>query len=171
MKRKIGLISDTHGYMDERIEHHLGMCDEIWHAGDVGDPTVLDRLERLAPLRGVYGNIDGTAVRKRFPEIEKMDFDGLKIAMIHIAGPLGRYTPQTRALIQDFKPDVLVCGHSHILRVKRDEKLNLLYINPGAAGRHGFHKMRTLCRFDIHDGKLEHFEAIELGPRSTQSIH
>lgn len=157
--------------MDERIEHHLGMCDEIWHAGDVGDPSVLDRLEQLAPLRGVYGNIDGTPVRKRFPEIEKMEFDGLKVLMIHIAGPLGRYTPQTRALISDYQPDVLVCGHSHILRVKRDDKLNLLYINPGAAGRHGFHKMRTLCRFDINDGKLEQFEAIELGPRSTQSIH
>lgn len=171
VKRKIGLISDTHSYMDERIAHHLGICDEIWHAGDVGDPSVLDRLEQIAPVRGVYGNIDGTDIRKRLPEVEVMEFDGLIVLMIHIAGPLGSYSPQTRSLIEKHRPDVLICGHSHILRVKRDDKVNVMYINPGAAGRHGFHKVRTLCRFEINDGKLEQFEAVELGPRSSQAIH
>ena len=168
---KIGLISDTHGYIDERIEHHLSMCDEIWHAGDVGDQVVLDRLEAIAPVKGVHGNIDGTSVRKRLPEWELNEYDGLRVLMIHIAGPLGKYSPQTRALVQEHKPDVLVCGHSHILRVKRDDRFNLIYLNPGAAGRHGFHKVRTLCRFEIKNGKLEQFEAIELGPRSAKSVH
>lgn len=168
---KIGLISDTHSYMDERILHHLSTCDEIWHAGDVGDPTVLDELESVATVSGVYGNIDGTSVRKRLPEFVVRDIEGLRFLMIHISGPMGRYSPQTRALINEHNPDVIVCGHSHILRVKRDEKMGLMYLNPGAAGRHGFHKVRTLCRFEIIDGKLEQFEAIELGPRSAKAVH
>ena len=166
----IGLISDTHGYLDDRILHHLKECDEIWHLGDVGDPTVLDQLEALAPLRGVHGNIDGTAVRKRLPAFDVLEFDALRILMIHIAGPMSRYSPECRKLITQHLPDVLICGHSHILKVKRDEKMGLMYINPGAAGRHGFHKVRTLCRFEVNSGRLEHFEAIELGPRSAQPV-
>jgi putative phosphoesterase len=156
--------------MDDRMLHHLKSCDEVWHLGDVGDPSVIDALESVSSLRLVWGNIDGQAVRTRSKEFEIFRLEGLKFILIHIAGPLGKYTPQLRKLLQSERPDVLVCGHSHILRIKRDERFNLMYLNPGAAGKHGFHKVRTLCRFTIDDGKLTDFEVVELGPRSTQAV-
>lgn len=168
---KVGLISDTHSYIDSRIEHHLSGCDEIWHAGDVGHPSVIDRLEAIAPVIGVHGNIDGTEVRSRFPEIIEMNHSGLKVLMVHIAGSIGRYNPGVRNAIRSFEPTVLVCGHSHLMKVMRDDQFNLLYMNPGAAGIHGFHKVRTLCRFEINDGKLLNLEVVELGLRSSQPVH
>lgn len=168
---KIGLISDTHSYMDDRILHHLEGCDLILHAGDVGDPMVITRLEKVAQTRGVYGNIDGTAVRKIWPEFDLVRCNGVPILMIHIAGAVGNYNARTRALIKEHTPQVLICGHSHILKVAQDQRFKLLHINPGAAGRHGFHKMRTLIIMEAHDGALSDLKVIELGPRSAKSVH
>mgnify|MGYP003706163363 FL=1 len=168
---KIGLISDTHGHMDERIAHHLEYCDEIWHAGDIGKSSVLDELELLAPVHAVYGNIDSTDVRKRTPECIIEERQGLKIAMIHIAGSFGKYNNQTKEIIEAHNPGLLICGHSHILKIKFDSDNKLLYLNPGAAGRSGFHHIRTLCRFDIVEGEIQNMEAIELGSRSSQTVY
>ncbi|MDA9267195.1 metallophosphatase family protein [Salibacteraceae bacterium] len=168
---KIGLISDTHGYMDDRIAHHLEYCDEIWHAGDIGKSSVIEQLESLAPVKAVYGNIDGTDVRKMTPELLIEERQGLKIAMIHIAGSFGKYNTQTKEIIQAHNPGLLICGHSHILKIKFDSDNKLLYLNPGAAGRSGFHHIRTLCRFDIVEGEIQNMEAIELGSRSSQTVY
>lgn len=168
---KIGLISDTHGYIDDRILHHLADCDLVWHAGDVGKNQVIDTLESEKTTLGVYGNIDDTLIRSRWPEYVFEEIEGVKILMIHIAGAIERYNEKTRALIKKHQPDVLICGHSHILKVKRDQRFNLMHMNPGAAGNHGFHKVRTLLKFDIENGRLANLQAIELGPRSTKSVH
>lgn len=167
---KIAIISDTHSYIDDRILHHIKNCDEVWHAGDVGNPSVIDAIKKVCKLRCVYGNIDDQRIRTDWNEIETFNAAGLRILMIHIAGSVGKYNQKTRALISDFRPDILVCGHSHILKIQRDEQFNLLHINPGAAGNHGFHRVRTICRFEIIDGKPRNLQVIELGSRSTQSI-
>lgn len=168
---KIGLISDTHGYMDDRIVHHLSGCDHIIHAGDVGNMAVIDRLAPLATLSCVYGNIDGTAIRSQFPESLLLSLEGIRALVIHIAGPFEKYNAKVRALIEEHAPEVLICGHSHILKIARDKRFNLTYMNPGAAGNQGFHKMRTLCRFEAAAGTIKNLEIIELGPRSAQAIH
>lgn len=163
--KRIGLISDTHGYHDERIAHHLSACDEIWHAGDIGTPQVSDQLSAMKPLRAVYGNIDGAELRRMHPVELHFEIEGLTIWMTHIAGRPGAWAKGIPQLIALRKPDVLICGHSHILKVQRDPRFNLLYINPGAAGIHGFHKMRTLLRFTIDAGQITDMEAVELGLR------
>ena len=163
---KIGLLSDTHGYIDDRILHHLSNCDEIWHAGDIGTVEVSDRLEGFKPLRAVYGNIDGDKLRRIHPVEQHFVGDGITFWMTHIVGRPGRYSKGIPELIRRRKPDVLICGHSHILKVTRDPVFDLLYINPGAAGVHGFHKTRTLLRFDIKEGKITNMEVVELGPRA-----
>jgi putative phosphoesterase len=166
--KKIGLLSDTHGYLDERILHFLSGCDEIWHAGDFGGGfSVAEGLEKIAPLKAVYGNIDGADIRSSFPEVMRFECEGMKILMIHIAGSPGKYFPNVRHHIEENRPDVFVCGHSHIIKVMRDPKYNFLYINPGAAGKHGFHKVRTLLLFEIDKGKIAGFKVIELGPRAS----
>ncbi|WP_400190261.1 metallophosphoesterase family protein [Hymenobacter sp. B81] len=163
---RIGLLSDTHGYLDDRIVHHLRDCDEIWHAGDVGAESVLDQLEAVGPrLRAVFGNIDGRAVRLRCPETLVFDAAGLKVLITHIGGYPGRYAPPVRPLLQRERPGLFICGHSHILRAMPDRPLGLLHLNPGAAGRHGFHKVRTLLRFQIEQGQVQQLQAVELGPR------
>ena len=165
--RKIGIISDTHGYMDDRIAHHLEKCDEIWHAGDIGNIAVTDALAKIAPVRGVYGNIDGGVLRTVFPLNQIFKIDGLKVFMTHIASTPGRYPARVNAEIREHKPDIFVCGHSHICLVKQNPNFNLLHINPGAAGIQGFHQMRTLLRMDIHEGKIVNLEVVELGKRSS----
>ncbi len=164
--RKIGLISDTHSYLDQSVFKYFVLCDEIWHAGDIGNPYVLDQLEAFKPVTAVYGNIDDQAIRLRAPEKQILEIEGLKIYMIHIGGTPPRYA---RGVLEDLrteKPDLFICGHSHILKVMPDKALNkMIYMNPGAAGHHGFHRMRTLLRFDLSDGKIENLEAIELGKR------
>ena len=162
---KIGLISDTHGYIDDQILSALKGSDEIWHAGDVGEWSVIERLEEIATVRGVYGNIDSSEVRNRFPEDNVFEVDGLRVTMTHIGGYPGKYSKHARELISHSRPNVFICGHSHILKVMPDQKNNLLHMNPGAAGRAGFHVMRTLIRFEIHDGRPCNLEAIELGKR------
>ncbi len=163
--KRIGILSDTHGFFDEKIVRYFDDVDEIWHAGDIGTIAVTDKLSALKPLVAVYGNIDGTDLRTSFPEYEILEREGCKILLIHIAGATGKYTPQTRKLIQQHKPDILVCGHSHIVKVVKDENFHLLYINPGAAGVHGFHKMKTILRFEIENGKPQNMQLIELGKR------
>ncbi|WP_139920613.1 metallophosphoesterase [Hymenobacter sp. DG01] len=163
--KKIGLLSDTHSYLDDRILHHLRGCDEIWHAGDFGTAEVAETLETVAPLRGVYGNIDGQDVRRTQPLVQNFEVEGLRVLMTHIGGYPGHYSPAGRTLVQQERPGLFISGHSHILKVMPDHKLGLLHLNPGAAGRHGFHKVRTLLRFEVAEGKVQHLQVIELGPK------
>jgi uncharacterized protein len=167
---KIGILSDTHSYLDERILHHLADCEIILHAGDIGQITVADQLAEIGLLKAVYGNIDDTKVRIAYPEFEVIETAGVKVLIIHIAGAIGRYNTKTRELIKAHKPDVLVCGHSHILKVARDSAFNLLHVNPGAAGKHGFHRMRTLLKVEAVGGEWKNLQVVELGLRSAQSI-
>ena len=164
---RIGLLSDTHGHLDDRILHHLEDCDEIWHAGDIGNEEVAKTLEDIKPLRAVWGNIDGGNLRIWYRENELFVIDGLKIWLTHIGGYPGRYNPKIRSMIYEKKPDLFICGHSHIVKVMRDKKTpNLLHINPGAAGKTGIHKIRTMVKFDITGGKIKDLKVIELGKRA-----
>lgn len=161
----IGLLSDTHGYFDESLSTHFEKCDEIWHAGDIGDVNVITSLKQLAPVCAVYGNIDDLVIRKEYAEDLWMERGGLQIWITHIAGRPPRYNPRIGKILRERKPGVLVCGHSHICEVKKDEKYNLLFINPGAAGQQGFHRMRTALRLDLGEGRVRKLEVIELGLR------
>ena len=163
--KKIGIISDTHNYLDEQVFEYFKNVDEIWHAGDIGTSMITDKLKNFKPLRVVFGNIDGHELRAQFPEDLIFKIDDCKIFITHIAGAVGVYNQRVREIIKQEKPNILVCGHSHILKIMRDEKFNLLHINPGAAGVHGFHKMKTILRFEIENGKPQKMELIELGLR------
>ena len=161
---KIGLLSDTHNYLDPRISHYFSDCDEIWHAGDFGTLSICKQLEKIAPLCGVYGNIDGEEIRKQFPPHQRFDRDGINIWMTHIGGVPGRYCIPIRDEIETNPPDMFICGHSHILKIARDQSLNkMLYVNPGAAGKQGFHLYRTAVRFEISAGKIKNMEVINMG--------
>ncbi|WMN11261.1 metallophosphoesterase family protein [Marivirga salinae] len=164
---KIGLISDTHGFWDDDIPKYFKDCNEIWHAGDVGEAgQIIENLSKIAPTLVVYGNIDTPDFQRTYPENLFIEREGVKIFMTHIGGKPPSYNPRVRKLIQSEKPNVFICGHSHILRAMPDPKHgNLLYLNPGAAGNQGFHKMRTMMRFEINKGKVEKLEVIELGKR------
>ena len=164
---KIALLSDTHGYMGSDITDMLSGIDEIWHAGDIGPGSVIEDLEKIAKVRSVYGNIDDTAIRDKSPLNQIFEIEGLKFLMTHIGGYPGRYTARVRALIQDVRPNVYICGHSHILKVVPDNKYNLLHLNPGACGHNGFHKIRTFLRFEVHQGEIKHMEVVELGKRGS----
>ena len=164
--KRIGLLSDTHGYLDPALKEHFQDCDEIWHAGDIGSWEVMDTLATWGKtLRAVYGNIDDHTMRRSYPEDLIVEIEGTRILMTHIAGSPGKYNPRVRKLLETHHPHVLICGHSHILKVVYDERFQDLYINPGAAGRHGFHIFRTAIRFTVLDGKVSSLEAIELGNR------
>ncbi|MBJ6118068.1 metallophosphoesterase family protein [Pontibacter sp. BT310] len=164
---KIGLLSDTHSYLDDQIIRLLTGCDEIWHAGDFGSIEVSDRLNEIAPLRGVYGNIDDAIIRQVHPKVNRFIVEGLDVMMTHIGGYPGKYHPDVRNEIKANPPQLYITGHSHILKVMPDKSLNnLLHLNPGAAGKHGFHTMRTMMRFDVNNGKVENLQVIELGKRA-----
>ena len=164
---KIGLISDTHNYLDPQTLDYFAECDEIWHAGDFGTIKIADQLKEVAPLVGVYGNIDGQDVRKEYPLHQRFMCEGLDVWMTHIGGIPGRYCIPIREEMENNTPELFICGHSHILKVARDQKMDkMLYMNPGAAGRHGFQTERTIMRFDVSHGKLENVEVINLGSRS-----
>lgn len=166
----IGLISDTHSFLDPKVFQYFKDCDEIWHAGDIGSTNVADELESFKPLKAVYGNIDGTALRTRYPEHQRFSCEGLKIWITHIGGYPPRYNKIVKPLITKDPPDIFICGHSHILKIITDPKLNkLLYINPGAAGRVGFHKVGTLVRFQIDKRKISNMQVIELGKKADQA--
>lgn len=162
---KIGLLSDTHSFLDEKIFDYFTEVDEIWHAGDIGDPQVIKQLADFKPVRAVYGNIDEPALRHQYPENAIFTMEGLKVFMTHIGGYPGRYNARVRKLIDEHQPKLYICGHSHILKVMPDPKRALLHINPGACGQHGFHQVRTIVRFTINDGKIEELQVIELGQR------
>lgn len=164
---KIGLLSDTHGYLDPKIFDHFSDCDEIWHAGDLGGLGLLEKLETFKPIRGVYGNIDGQEIRLRWPNHQRFICEGLDIWITHIGGKPPKYTKEILPQIKNNSPDIFICGHSHILRVMKDETHHVLYLNPGAAGRQGFHKVKTLLSFEIKDKKLSNMKVIELGKRNS----
>ena len=166
--KSIGVISDTHGYLDERVFDHFANCDEIWHAGDIGSTEIVSQLQAFKPTRIVFGNIDTPQVRAVTDENLHFEVEGFRVWITHIGGAPPRYNPQVMPTLKSNTPDIFVCGHSHILRVIRDKSLNnMLYINPGAAGREGFHKFRTLLRFNLHEGLISQMEAIELGKRGA----
>lgn len=164
---KIGLISDTHSYFDPQIPKYFSDRDEIWHAGDIGDLEVIDKLEKLAPVQAVYGNIDNEEVRARFPLNLSFEINNVKVFITHIGGYPGRYTKRVKDVLNSDQPDLYICGHSHILKIVRDQKLKLLHMNPGAAGIHGFHRIKTLIRFEITLQGLQNVEVIELGKRGA----
>ncbi len=165
---KIGLLSDTHGYLDPKIFTHFKDCDEIWHAGDIGDAATADALERFKPLRAVYGNIDDKSLQQRFPEDLRFKCEGFEIWITHIAGAPPRYNPRIKTILKTYLPQILICGHSHILRVKKDPThQNMLFINPGAAGNQGFHPIKTLMRFTLENATIGSMEVIELGKRGV----
>ena len=159
---KIGLLSDTHGYWDEKYLQYFKDCDEIWHVGDFGSVEVADKLAAFRTLRGVYGNIDGQDIRKRFPQINRFTVDGAEVLMKHIGGYPGNYDTSIRASLMVRPPKLFISGHSHILKVKYDKTLGMLHVNPGAAGISGFHKVRTLVRFVIDNGEFKDLEVVEL---------
>jgi putative phosphoesterase len=165
---RIGLLSDTHGWLDPRLQDHFAGCDEIWHAGDIGTPEVADELARWKPLRAVHGNIDGPALRARFPEHQRFVLEGVRVWITHIGGRPPRYDRAVAEALRREPPGLFVCGHSHILMVKHDAALGTLYMNPGAAGRQGIHTVRTALRFTLAGGVPQQLEAIELGPRAMR---
>lgn len=159
---RIGLLSDTHGYWDDRYLKYFESCDEIWHAGDIGSLELAERLAAFRPLRAVYGNIDGQDIRIRYPETMRFTIDGADVLIKHIGGYPGKYDPSIRGQILVHPPKLFISGHSHILKVKYDKTLDLLHINPGACGKYGFHKVRTLVRLTIGQGIFSDLEVIEL---------
>ena len=161
---RIGLISDTHSYLDENVFEHLKNCDEVWHGGDFGE-DVAKRLKEWKEMKGVYGNIDGTDIRSEFPEQLIFMCEGVKVMMRHIGGYPSRYNPETKKELLIHQPQLFISGHSHILKIMYDDKLQCLHMNPGAAGKHGWHKMRTIIRFTIDGKNIKDCEVIELGKR------
>jgi putative phosphoesterase len=163
---KIGLLSDTHGYLDKKVFEYFSSCDEVWHAGDIGTSAVADELEVFKPLRAVFGNVDDKALQLRFPEDLYFNCEDLSVWITHIGGSPPNYNPRIKKLLQKQVPDIFICGHSHILRIKKDPAFHdMLYLNPGAAGNHGFHHMKTLVRFEVCGKEIKNLEVIELGKR------
>lgn len=162
---RIGLLSDTHSFLDERVFEHFAECDEIWHAGDFGSMNVIDRLRDFKPLRGVYGNIDNAKIRAEMPLDLRFECENLPVYMTHIGGYPGRYEPRTGRILKENPPEngLFISGHSHILKVMPDRALNFLHINPGACGNEGWHKVKTLVRLSIDEGKISDLQIIELG--------
>jgi uncharacterized protein len=158
---KILLLSDTHGFIDDPILKHVKQADEVWHAGDIGDLQVADTIQKLKPLRAVYGNIDGAEARSEFPLDNRFNCEGVNVWITHIGGYPGRYHQRIREKIQLDPPRIFISGHSHILKVLNDKKLKLLHMNPGAIGKHGLHKSRTMLRFEINGREIQNLEVVE----------
>lgn len=167
--KRIGLLSDTHGYLDQGIQKHFANCDEIWHAGDIGTLEVSDTLASWKPFRAVWGNIDGGKLRVIHPENQIFEIEGVKVLITHIGGYPGKYVSRVRQLIEKEKPKLYICGHSHILKVMFDKQHNVLHMNPGAAGISGFHQVKTMLRFVLDKGEIKDLEVIELGKRTEKT--
>lgn len=163
--KKILLLSDTHSYIDDQILKFVKQADEVWHAGDIGDLQVTDTLKKLKPLRAVYGNIDDYQARLEFPLDQKFSIENVHVWMTHIGGYPDKYNQRIREEIKKNPPTIFISGHSHILKVQFDKKLNTLHLNPGAAGNHGFHQVRTMLRFVIDDDTITDLEIVELAKR------
>lgn len=164
----IGLISDTHGYLDNKVFDYFKNCDEVWHAGDIGNLEVIEQLEAFKPTKAVFGNIDDAALRTSCKENLHFTCEGMNVWITHIGGYPPKYNPKVLKQLKVDPPDIFICGHSHILRVQHDKQFEkpVLYLNPGAAGIHGFHKVKTLLRFDIEDNTVKNMQVIELGKRA-----
>jgi putative phosphoesterase len=168
--KRIGLLSDTHGWLDPRLQEHFAACDEVWHAGDIGDPEVMTGIQRWQPgrvVRAVHGNIDGGVLRNTHPADQRFELEGVRVWMTHIGGRPPKYDRSILPLLRSDPPTLFICGHSHICLVQFDPALDCLYMNPGAAGRHGWHQMRTALRFTMNNGRPADLEVIELGRRSS----
>lgn len=159
--KRIGLLSDTHGFVHPEISRIFDSCDEIWHAGDFGSPEVAEELSSIKPLRGVHGNIDGQEIRRIYPRFLRFSCEDADILITHIGGYPERYTPEVRPIIESGPPDMFISGHSHILKVMPDTRNQLLYINPGAAGKSGFHRVITMVRFSIEGKQIRDLEVVE----------
>lgn len=160
--KRIGLLSDTHSWWDEKFALHFAECDEIWHAGDIGNPLVIERLQEICPVRAVYGNIDGQDIRKRFDRLLRFKTEECSVVMTHIGGYPGKYQPAIKELIYKERPDLFIAGHSHILKVMFDKSAGCLHINPGAAGKQGWQHTRTLVKFTIDGKQIKELEIVEL---------
>lgn len=160
--KRIGILSDTHSCWDEKFARHFADCDEIWHAGDIGSPLITERLEEICPVRAVCGNIDGNELKLRYSKILRFKIEDCNVMMTHIGGYPGKYSPEVRQYIYKEKPDLLVAGHSHILKVIHDPLIDCLHINPGAAGKQGWHQVRTLIKLTIDGKQIKELEVIEL---------
>jgi putative phosphoesterase len=163
--KKILLLSDTHSYIDKQILKFVKQADEVWHAGDIGNIEVIDTIKKLKPVRAVYGNIDDALIRSEFPLNNKFTIEKVSVWITHIGGYPNRYDLRIKEEITKNPPKLFISGHSHILKVMHDKKLNLLHMNPGAAGKDGFHKVRTMLRFEINNTKISNLEVIELAKR------
>ena len=162
---KIGLMSDTHSYLDPKVLEHFESCDEVWHAGDIGSVEVAKAMEDFKPFKAVWGNIDNKKLRELYPLDLRFDCNGLDVFITHIGGYPGRYHKRVKTILSENPPQLYICGHSHILKVMPDRNLGFLHMNPGACGNVGYHKVKTLLRFDIENGKVQNLEAIEIGKR------
>ncbi|KAA6302346.1 MAG: hypothetical protein EZS26_001459 [Candidatus Ordinivivax streblomastigis] len=160
--KKIGLLSDTHAYWDEKFAHYFSDCDEIWHAGDIGNEDVLQHLQAIKPVRAVYGNIDSHLLRSICPKILRFTIENVEVLLTHIGGYPGKYDAEIRKELYAHRPNLLICGHSHILKIIYDRNLQMLCVNPGAAGKYGFHSVRTIMRFAIEGENIKDMEIIEL---------
>lgn len=160
--KRIGVISDTHGSFEKKFAEFFKDCDELWHCGDWGNVSVVDKMKAIAPVKGVYGNIDGQDIRIEFPEYRAFEIEGVRVLIIHIGGYPGRYQPKVREFINRWRPNLYLSGHSHILKVVNDKKYHLLHINPGAAGNSGFHKVKTAVKFDIAQGNISNLKVLEV---------
>ncbi len=165
---RIGLLSDTHGWLDDSIFKYFEGVNEIWHAGDFGSSRILEELSAFKPVRAVFGNIDDSHIRNRLPEKVCFQCEEVQVAMLHIAGYPGRYNREAKGLIHECRPDLFITGHSHILKILYDHDLQHLHINPGAAGQQGWHQQRTLVRFSVEGKAIKDCEIIELGKRGSQ---
>lgn len=163
---KVGLLSDTHNFLDENIYKYFEECDEIWHAGDIGSIEIADQLSNFKLFRAVYGNIDGFSLRHKYPEELVFEIEGLRVFITHIGAYPPKYNRIIRSRLDEINPGLFICGHSHIAKIMNDTERKLLHINPGAAGRQGFHHMRSIVRFNILGGKIENIQLIELGKRA-----
>ena len=163
--KKILLLSDTHSHIDEMILKYVRLADEVWHAGDIGDLRVTDEIQKLKPLRCVYGNIDDDKARMEFPLNNRFFCEKVDVWITHIGGYPGKYNQKISETIHQNPPKLFICGHSHILKVQFDKKLNLLHMNPGAAGIYGIHQVRTMLRFEIDGEKIQSLEIIEIGKK------
>ena len=163
--KKILLLSDTHSFIDDKILKYVKQADEVWHAGDIGDLNVTDTIKELKPLKAVYGNIDDKDARAEYPLDNKFFIEGFSVWMTHIGGYPNKYNQRIRTQLQTERPSIFICGHSHILKIQYDKKYNILHLNPGAAGKHGFHKVRTMLRFNLSKSNISDMEIIELDYR------
>lgn len=165
--KKILLISDTHNFLEPKLIKHFREADEVWHAGDIGQAALCEEIEKIKPLKAVFGNADGQDIRHTYPENLIFDSEEVKVFITHIGGYPGKYPAKLKQQLKDIRPKLFICGHSHILKVMYDQENELLHMNPGACGNHGFHTVKTALRFEIDGSEIKNLAVIELGNRTS----